>query len=130
MALPDQPVQNPDAAVLAQSLAKLWPHREHESNCWKNLMCWVGLHRWAQLDLSQLAPAFCTAGRLHQRVASPISGPKSVPTVTRHWSAADLPQIETTQSQPRAHAAFSARPMTRCIARISDTGLFSRLLPR
>jgi hypothetical protein len=56
MALPDQAVQNPDAAVLAQSLAKLWPHREHESNCWKNLMCWVGLHRWAQLDLSQLAP--------------------------------------------------------------------------
>ena len=55
MALADQFAQSSDA-VLAQSLGKLWPHREHESNCWKALMCGLGLHRWAQLDLRDLAP--------------------------------------------------------------------------
>jgi hypothetical protein len=43
-------------AELARSLAKLWPHRMHESSVWKNLLCWFGLHRWAQLDLSHQAP--------------------------------------------------------------------------
>jgi hypothetical protein len=42
-------------AVLAASLAKLWPHREHESNCFKNLFCVFGLHRWLQLNLGSLA---------------------------------------------------------------------------
>jgi len=41
---------------LAASLAKLWPHREHESNCIKNLFCRFGLHRWRQLDLKELVP--------------------------------------------------------------------------
>lgn len=54
MALLDPAVQSPEA-LLAQSPAKLWPHREHESNCWKNLMCWFGPHRWAQLDLRDQA---------------------------------------------------------------------------
>jgi hypothetical protein len=43
-------------AELARSLAKLWPHRMHESSAWKNFLCWFGLHRWAQLDLSHQAP--------------------------------------------------------------------------
>jgi hypothetical protein len=43
-------------AELARSLAKLWPHRMHESSVWKNLVCWFGVHRWAQLDLSHQAP--------------------------------------------------------------------------
>jgi hypothetical protein len=41
---------------LVVSLAKLWPHREHESNSVKNLFCCVGLHRWRQLDLNDLYP--------------------------------------------------------------------------
>ena len=41
---------------LVSSLAKLWPHREHESNSVKNLCCALGLHRWRQLDLSELYP--------------------------------------------------------------------------
>jgi hypothetical protein len=44
-----------DVALVA-SLAKLWPHREHESSAVKNLCCCVGLHRWKQLDLSELYP--------------------------------------------------------------------------
>jgi hypothetical protein len=44
-----------DAALIA-SLAKLWPHREHESNAIKNLSCTVGMHRWRALDLSELFP--------------------------------------------------------------------------
>ena len=41
---------------LIASLSKLWPHREHESNAIKNLLCHIGLHRWRQLDLSELHP--------------------------------------------------------------------------
>jgi hypothetical protein len=55
MIQPSSPMQNPDPA-LAASLAKLWPHREHESNAVKNLFCRCNLHRWRQLDLSDLAP--------------------------------------------------------------------------
>jgi hypothetical protein len=43
-------------AELVASLAKLWPHREHESNAVKNLFCSVGMHRWRSLDLSELHP--------------------------------------------------------------------------
>jgi hypothetical protein len=44
-------------SVLITSLARLWPHREHESNAVKNLFCLAGLHRWRQLDLNELYPA-------------------------------------------------------------------------
>ena len=44
-----------ESQVLATSLAKLWPNRLHESNALKNMFCRVGLHRWAQLDLRELA---------------------------------------------------------------------------
>jgi hypothetical protein len=43
-------------AELARSLAKLWPHREHESSVWKNLLCRLGLHPRAQLDLNRQVP--------------------------------------------------------------------------
>jgi hypothetical protein len=43
-------------AELARSLARLWPHRVHESSVWKNLLCGLGLHRRAQHDLQQQAP--------------------------------------------------------------------------
>ena len=43
-------------SALAVSLAKLWPHRELESNSVKNLFCWLGIHRWRQLNLKDLAP--------------------------------------------------------------------------
>jgi len=53
------PLSTPKPAsdkALASSLAKLWPHREHESNVVKNLFCRLGLHRWRQLDLEELVP--------------------------------------------------------------------------
>jgi hypothetical protein len=37
-------------------LAKLWPHREHESSALKNCFCLLGVHRWRKLDLSGLVP--------------------------------------------------------------------------
>jgi hypothetical protein len=42
--------------VLVASLAKLWPNREHESNAVKDMCCRFGMHRWRQLDLSELVP--------------------------------------------------------------------------
>jgi len=36
----------PSDPELVTSLAKLWPHREHESNSLKNLCCSLGLHNW------------------------------------------------------------------------------------
>jgi hypothetical protein len=41
---------------LAKRVAKLWPHREHESNSILGLLCRIGLHRWRKLDLSSIAP--------------------------------------------------------------------------
>ncbi len=52
---PAKPPQSANPALIA-SLAKLWPHREHESNAVRNLFCRAGLHLWRQLDLSQLYP--------------------------------------------------------------------------
>ena len=43
-------------AELAKSLAKLCPHRWHESSWLKNAFCHFGLHRWRQLDLAVLVP--------------------------------------------------------------------------
>lgn len=40
---------------LAASLAKLWPHREHESGAIRGLLCRAGVHRWRRLDLDRLA---------------------------------------------------------------------------
>jgi hypothetical protein len=48
--------EHPSDSELAVSLARLWPHREHESSAVKNLFCLVGMHRWRQLDLSKLYP--------------------------------------------------------------------------
>ncbi|HEX4311952.1 MAG TPA: hypothetical protein VHZ25_18120 [Acidobacteriaceae bacterium] len=41
-----RPDSTPSDAALATSLAKLWPHREHESNALKSMLCRAGLHRW------------------------------------------------------------------------------------
>ena len=46
---------SPDSE-LAIRIAKLWPHREHESNSVLRLLCRVGLHRWRRLDLATLMP--------------------------------------------------------------------------
>ena len=40
-----------DSEIAAKSLAKLWPHRQHESNYVKNLLCSLGMHRWTRLEL-------------------------------------------------------------------------------
>jgi hypothetical protein len=52
---PAKMARSSDSELLA-SLAKLWPHREHESCAVKNLFCSIGFHRWRQLDLSELYP--------------------------------------------------------------------------
>ena len=52
---PENEQQSRDAELVA-SLAKLWPHREHESNSVKSLFCHLGMHRWRQLDLTELLP--------------------------------------------------------------------------
>ena len=44
-----------DDAELAKSLAKLWPHREHEAGPIRGLCCRLGVHRWRALDLTKLA---------------------------------------------------------------------------
>jgi hypothetical protein len=42
--------------ALAAALAKLWPHREHESNAIRGFLCGLGVHGWRELDLSEQAP--------------------------------------------------------------------------
>jgi hypothetical protein len=41
---------------LAVRVAKLWPHREHESNSIRGLFCRAGLHSWRRLNLATLVP--------------------------------------------------------------------------
>lgn len=45
-----------DDAALATTLARLWPHREHESGPARSLLCRAGFHSWRQLDLRSIAP--------------------------------------------------------------------------
>lgn len=48
-------LEDRDDAALATALArKLWPHREHEAGAVLALICRCGVHRWRQLDLSEL----------------------------------------------------------------------------
>ena len=44
-----------DSEIAAESLAKPWPHRQHESNYFKSLFCYLGMHRWTRLDLGSLS---------------------------------------------------------------------------
>jgi len=46
----------PSDAVLNRSVAKLWPHRSHESSALGGLFCRLGLHPWTQLDLRGFIP--------------------------------------------------------------------------
>ena len=52
--MPTRSTQHPSEAMLAKSLAKLWLHRLHESSSLKNLLCYLGLHLGAELDLQDL----------------------------------------------------------------------------
>ena len=47
--------EGPDAN-LAIRVAKLWPHRKHESNWLKGLFCALGGHQWRSLNLAELVP--------------------------------------------------------------------------
>ncbi len=53
MAASCQLVSDPD---LALRVAKLWPHREHESNIILSQCCRIRLHCWRRLDLAKLIP--------------------------------------------------------------------------
>jgi len=44
-----------ESEITVQSLSRLWPHRQHESNYLKNLFCYLGLHRWVRLELGSLS---------------------------------------------------------------------------
>jgi hypothetical protein len=44
-------------AFSAESLASLSPHRLHESNWFKNLLCRFGLHRWYLVQWEGLVAA-------------------------------------------------------------------------
>ena len=50
------PTENCSDAELARALARLWPNRAHESSALSSLLCRIGIHRWRQLDLTELAP--------------------------------------------------------------------------
>ena len=57
MAVVVEPANRLPDSELATQVARLWPHRECESNIMLGQFCRVGLHRWQQLDLSELAPS-------------------------------------------------------------------------
>jgi hypothetical protein len=67
--------RNSADAALAASLAKIWPHREHESSAVTGILCRLGLHFWRQLQLDDLAPGrnvrfcfWCSKVRIDDRV--------------------------------------------------------------
>jgi hypothetical protein len=71
-------ISHPADPTLIASLARLWPHREHESNAIKNMFCSLGLHRWRQLDLSELHPGkqvrycfWCSMIKVHGSIYEP-----------------------------------------------------------
>ena len=43
-------------AALANSLKRLWPNREHESNWFMQLFCRLGFHYWSELNLATVMP--------------------------------------------------------------------------
>jgi hypothetical protein len=45
-----------DDPELAREIARLWPHREHESGPVRGLCCRIGFHQWRRLDLRSIAP--------------------------------------------------------------------------
>jgi hypothetical protein len=51
-----QPMSAP-FPLTAASLANLSPHRLHESNWFKNLLCNFGVHRWYYFELDGSIPA-------------------------------------------------------------------------
>jgi hypothetical protein len=55
MQAPIIPISSSDAE-LADVLRKLWPHRKHESNALRGVMCYFGFHRWSKMDLKRLLP--------------------------------------------------------------------------
>ena len=72
------PTNNPTGDKLARQLARLWPNREHESNALASLCCRVGIHRWRQLDLTNLAPThqirfcfWCSALKINNQIHHP-----------------------------------------------------------
>ncbi len=50
------PTKSSSDAELAVSLARLWPHREHESSAVAGLLCRIGIHNWRRLNLEDVAP--------------------------------------------------------------------------
>jgi hypothetical protein len=40
----------------ARRLAKLWPHRKHESFALATFLCMLGIHYWRALNLDGLCP--------------------------------------------------------------------------
>jgi len=42
--------------ISSESLARLWPNRVHESDWFRSLACWLGLHRWHKLRIEGLLP--------------------------------------------------------------------------
>jgi len=46
----------PSRESAEEALARLSPHRTHESNWFKALLCAVGLHRWYCPNLTDLVP--------------------------------------------------------------------------
>lgn len=56
-------------------VAKLWPHRQHESSWLKGLFCTLGVHRWRSLNLTELVPGkkiqhcfWCSKVRIDGRI--------------------------------------------------------------
>jgi hypothetical protein len=47
---------NQEPVISAELLATLSPHRTHESNWLKELLCKVGLHRWYYVNLDSSIP--------------------------------------------------------------------------
>ncbi len=41
---------------MAREVARLWPHRKHESPALTSFLCGMGIHYWRSLSLGELYP--------------------------------------------------------------------------
>lgn len=66
----------PEESLDWNHLRRLWPNRTHESSWLKDVICWLGFHRWhpVQVDVSTSTLSctycrWCTAIRVHRNAA-------------------------------------------------------------
>jgi len=61
-----------DGKPIAENVARLSPHRTHESSWLKSVLCGFGMHRWYRTEFGSIPPQtitfclWCTKAKFHE----------------------------------------------------------------